>query len=57
MEVSVAGSALEAAHVVWAEVDLQEATCSRELGTGSVLTRMYYFLVQCFLDAFFYVED
>lgn len=30
----------EAAHVEWAEVDLQEATCSRELGTGSVLTRV-----------------
>lgn len=25
--------------VVWAEVDPQEATCSRELETGSVLTR------------------
>lgn len=39
----------EVVHVVWAEVDLQEATCSKELGTGSVLTRMYYFV---FLDAF-----
>lgn len=30
----------EVVHVVWAEVDPQEATCSRELVTGSVLTRV-----------------
>lgn len=29
--------AYEVVHVVWAEVDPQEETCSRELGTGSVL--------------------
>lgn len=36
-------------HVVWAEVDRQEATCSREPETGSVLIRMYFYIVQCLL--------
>lgn len=36
----MADLAHEVAPVVWAEVDLQEATCSRELETGSVLTRV-----------------
>lgn len=35
------GSALEEAPVEWAEVDPQEATCNRELETGSVQIRMY----------------
>jgi len=35
----VEGSEYEVVHVEWAEVDQQEATCSKELGTGSVLTR------------------
>lgn len=35
-------SSLVAARVVWAEVDQQVATCNRDLGTGSVLIRMYY---------------
>lgn len=39
VEETVVGLAHEVVHVVWAEVDPQEATCSRELGTGSVLTR------------------
>lgn len=33
----------EVVHVVWAEVDRQEATCSREPVIGSVLIRMYFF--------------
>lgn len=33
------GLAHEVVHVVWAEVDPLEETCSRELETGSVLTR------------------
>lgn len=40
MEETVAVLAHEVVHVEWAEVDPQEATCSRELGTGSVLTRV-----------------
>lgn len=47
MEETAAGSSHVVVLVVWAEVDPQEAICSRELGTGSVLTRMYYFIVQC----------
>lgn len=35
----------EVVHVVWAEVDRQEATCSREPVTGSVLIRMYFFFI------------
>lgn len=36
------GLAQEVGPVVWAEVDPQEATCSKELETGNVLTRMYH---------------
>lgn len=42
MEVTVVGLAQEVGPVVWAEVDPQEATCSKELETGNVLTRMYH---------------
>lgn len=45
MEETVVALAHEVVHVVWAEVDPQEATCSRELETGSVQTRMYQFIV------------
>lgn len=44
----------EVVRVVWAEEDLQEATCNKELGTGSVLTRMYHFVVHC-LGRFFFL--
>lgn len=43
------GSAHAVVHVVWAEVDLQGATCSRELGTGSVQIRMYQLVSTLFL--------
>lgn len=49
----MAGSAHEVVHVVWAEVDPQEETCSREPGIGSVLTRMYNFVVSSLMPFFF----
>lgn len=40
------GSALAVVPVVWAEVGLRVATCSREPETGSVLIRMFAFVLQ-----------
>ena len=47
MEESVVALSQEVLHVEWAEVDLLGAICSRELGTGSALTRMYLFVHAC----------
>lgn len=52
----MAGLAQEVVHAVWAEVDPQEATCSRELATGSVLTRMFYLIVPFLLGCLFVVS-
>lgn len=44
MVVNVVGLSHVVVHEVWAEVDLQVATCSKEPGTGSVLIRMFFFV-------------
>lgn len=45
----MAGSAPAVVPAVWAEAGLRAATCSREPETGSVLIRMFTYVVQCCL--------
>ena len=49
MEVTVAALSLAVVLVEWAEVDLQVATYSRGPETGSVLIRMWLFVMRIVL--------